>query len=540
MKKVLFITIVFFTLFCFAAHDLHAADETDEYIKGMTLEEKIGQIMLIGLPGKTLRSTDINFLKHINPGGIILYKRNLEDASDIPPLILSIKSIFQNNGLPLFFAIDQEGGIVHRIDGEYHKPPSAPAIGAINSEELAREIGLSVGNALGDLGININLAPVLDVPTDLQSSRMTRRSFSNDPHVVARLGTAYISGLHDAGILAAAKHFPGIGRTHEDSHSLLPRITWQTKDEKKADLMPFQRAVGSDVDIIMVGHFIAEPGDSKNPISLSPYWMTDVLKKTMGFDGLVIVDNIEMKPIEDIMPISEAAVQSFKAGADIIMVSHERKTQGKVFISLFQAVLKGTVSLERLNESVKKIIKVKKKMLSRETTHVSSKNLKDISHFVAENTITVLTLKNAPLYKMSMDDKVLFVGYNANLFKAIKKTFKHADTLNTTVVNYKKLHPETPIEEFIKTFDALLIDTSYTDASRIISLCNELNQKYFVLQMYFPDIQKTLEVLKTKNILILYENDGEHFKVAFEILRGLRQAKGKLPYNLPIPPSYSY
>lgn len=540
MKKVLFITIIFSALFCFTAHGLHSADETDEYIKGMTLEEKIGQIMLIGLPGKTLRSTDINFLKHINPGGIILYERNLEDASDIPSLILSIKSIFQNNKLPLFFAIDQEGGIVHRIEGEYHKPPSAPTIGAINSEELAREIGLSVGNALGDLGININLAPVLDVPTDLQSSRMTRRSFSNDPHVVARLGTAYISGLHDAGILAAAKHFPGIGRTHEDSHSLLPRITWQTEDEKKADLMPFQRAVESDVDIIMVGHFIAEPGDSKNPISLSPYWMTDVLKKEMGFKGLVLVDNIEMKPIEDIMPISEAAVKSFKAGADIIMVSHERKTQGKVFISLFQAVLKGTISLERLNESVKKIIEAKEKMLSRGTTHVSSKNLKDIARFVAENTITFLTLKNTHFHKMSRDDKVLFAGYNATLFNAIHDTFKHSDILNTTLTNYKKLHPETPIEEFIKTFDVLLIDTSYTDAPRIISLCNELNQKYFVLQMYFPDIQKTLDVLKTKNILILYENDAEHFRVAFEILCGIRQAKGKLPYNLPLPPQYSY
>jgi len=539
MKKVFFNTIVFLILIFLPLHGLYAAHETDEYIKRLTIEEKIGQIMLIGLQGKPLSSRDMNFLKKIKPGGIVFYGRNFKDASDIPPLISSIESIF-NNKLPLFFAIDQEGGIVHRIEGEYSKPPPAPAIGVINSEEFARDIGLSVGNALRDLGININLAPVLDVPLPLHSSPMTRRSYSNDPLTVARLGTAYITGLHDAGILATAKHFPGIGRTHEDTHSTLPRITWETKDERDSDLMPFQAAIKTGLDMIMVGHVIAEPGDSKHPISLSPYWMTEVLKKEMGFQGLVLIDNIEMKPIEDIMPIHEAAVQSFKAGADIIMVSHKRDTQKRVFAALVSAVIKGSVSLERLDESVKKIIEAKKKILSYKKTHISGKNLKDLSRFAAENTVTFLTLKNTPPDTMSTGDKVLFAGYNANLFKAIKETFKHADTLNTTVVNYNKLHPETPIEEFIKTFDVLLIDAAYTDASQIISLCNELNQKYFLLQMYFPDIQKTLQELKTKNILILYENNREHFKVAFEILCGLRQAKGKLPYNLSIPPHYTY
>lgn len=540
MKKVLFNTIVFFFLFFLPMHGLYADEKTVDYINGMTLSEKIGQIMLIGFQGKTLSSKDIHHLKKIKPGGIVFYGRNFEDASDIPFLISNIKSIFQNSDLPLFFAIDQEGGIVHRIEGEYHKPPSAPAIGALNSEELAREIGLSVGNVLRDLEINVNFAPVLDVPTDSLSSPMRRRSYSNDPHVVARLGAAYITGLHDAGILAAAKHFPGIGRTLEDTHHTLPRIIWKTKDEKDFDIMPFQAAIKIGVDMIMVGHITAEPGDAENPVSLSSYWMTDVLKKDMGFDGLVIVDNIEMKPIADIMPIAEAAVQSFKAGADIIMVSHERKTQEEVFNALMNVVIKGEISLKRLNESVRRIVEAKKRTLSHKPIHVSSKKLKELSRSVAEKTVTILTLKNAPFYTISKKDKVLFTGYNKTFFNTIKDTFTHTEILNSTIDNYEKLYPEAPIAEFIKKFDVLFIDAAYPDASLIISLCNDLNKHYFLLQSYFTDISKTIERLDPNNVIIIYESNRENLNAVFEILFGNRQAKGRLPSHINFQSNYTY
>ena len=540
MKKILFNTIVFFFLFFLPTYCLYADKNADDYINGMTLPEKIGQIMLIGFQGKTLTTQDMHHLEKIKPGGIVFYGRNFEDASDIPILISNTKSLFQNDTLPLFFAIDQEGGIVHRFEGEYHKPPSAPAIGALNSEELAREVGISVGNTLRDLGINVNFAPVLDVPTDLFSSPMRRRSYSTDSHIVARLGTAYITGLHDTGIFAAAKHFPGIGRTHEDTHHTLPRITWKTNGEKDSDIMPFQAAIETGVDMIMVGHITAEPGDEENPVSLSSYWMTDVLKKDMGFEGLVIVDNIEMKPIEDIMPIPEAAVQSFKAGADIIMVSHDRETQKKVFNALVHAVNKGTISLERLNESVKKIIEAKEKMLSHETTHISSKTLKELSRFVAENTVTILTLKDAHSYTINKNGKVLFVGNNKIISNVIKDTFKHSDILDTSISNYKKLHPESSLDEFMKKFDALFIDVSYTDAPDIISLCNDLDKNYFVLQSHFTDIHETMERLSPKKIIITYESDRENLHAVFEILFGNRQARGRLPSHINFPSRYTY
>jgi beta-N-acetylhexosaminidase len=539
MKKVLFNTIVFFILFFLPMHGLYADDDVIEYINGLTLPEKIGQLMLIGFQGKTLSSKDMTHLKKLKPGGIVFYGRNFEDASDIPPLIIKIQSIFQNKKLPLFFAIDQEGGIVHRIEGQYQKPPSAPSIGAINSEDLAREVGLAVGNALRELGININFAPVLDVPTDLLSSPLRRRSYSIDSRTVAQLGTAYITGLRNAGILSTAKHFPGIGRTYEDTHYTLPHIKWKTTNEKDSDIMPFQYAIKTGVDMIMVGHVTAEPGDSGNPVSLSSYWMTDVLREVLDFKGLVLVDNIEMKPIEDIMPISEAAVQSFKAGADIIMVSHRRKTQEEVFNSLMNAVNKGDITLERLNESLRRIIEAKKKILSRDTLS-PNKNLRELSMSVAEETVTILTLRDFPFYTINKNDTVLFIGNNKIISDAMKYTFKHTYILDTSLSNYKKLYPETSFEEFIKKIDALLIEASYTDAAHIISLCNRLNKKYFVLQSYFSDIHKTIERLRPKQIIITYESDRENLHVVFEILMGLRKAKGRLPSYVIIPTGYTY
>lgn len=539
-KNVFLISIFFCVLFFSPIHGLYAADEIDKYIEEMSLPEKIGQIMLIGFRGKSLSSKDINHLKKINPGGIVFYGRNFDDASDIPPLISRIKSVLKDQGLPLFFAIDQEGGIVHRIKGESYKPPSQPAIGAANSEVIAKEIGLSIGTALRSLGININFAPVLDVPADIMSSPMAGRSYSSDSKTVERLGTAYIHGLKEAGILSTAKHFPGMGRACEDSHHTLPHIIWKTRDEKDSDVMPFKGAVKAGVDIIMVGHFIAAPGDEKNPISLSSYWMRDVLRKDLGFKGLTIVDNIEMKPINTIMPIPEASVKSFEAGADIIMVSHEKENQEAVFNALLDAIKKGDISEERINESLRRIIEAKRKIKPYKIDKGFSNKLNELSRLLEENAITLLKLKDIPSYIIDKSDTVLYVGNNLMVFNAIKDYFMHTDILNTTLGNYKEMNPKIPITKFMKKFNAIIIDADYSDASGIISICDDLDSKYFVFQTSFTNIQQVLEKLRPKQIIIVLEVDSTYFHVAFDIISGIRKAKGRLPYNLTLPSMYTF
>jgi beta-N-acetylhexosaminidase len=510
------------------------------YIKKMSLGEKVGQVILLGFKNRKISKEDIAHIKKIKPGGIIFYSRNFEDVTKVAGLIDKIKSIDKKNSLPLFYAIDQEGGVVHRIGGDLYKPPSAPSIGAAGSEGLAKEVGVSVGRALNGLGININLSPVLDVPDDILTSPMTERSFGTEHDNVQRLGSAYIKGLKKGGVLSTAKHFPGIGRAHEDSHRSMPRIIRQTEEEMNKDLLPFRGAIEAGVDIIMVGHVIAEPGDSLRPVSVSSYWMEDVLRGKMGFEGLIIVDNIEMKAIEKTMPIAEAAVLSFKAGADIIMVSHERENQKAVFNALMDAVRKGIIPIERLDDSVKRIISKKIESASYKTGVSEARSIGEISRQVAESSVTAIKLKDSTPPDTGINSRALYAGYNLNLHHAIKETFRHFETLNTPIVMYKKIHPDVVMEEFLGNFDALIIDAEYLDAGALVSICDRLNLKYVIVLRRPWDILKTLEKFRPAWIVLAFDKSRIHLRVVSEVIAGSKKARGRLPYNLELPSDYEY
>jgi len=512
---------------------LLADDTTAKTTDSFTLEQKVGQLLMIGFHDKSLNKKDIALLRKIKPGGIVCYTRNFGAASDLQPLIKEIKTILKDEDLPVFFAIDQEGGVVHRIEGEQYKPPSAPAIGAANSEDIAREVGLAVGNGLKSLGINVNLAPVLDMPADIRHSTMTLRSFSNKPEVAARLGVAYLKGLKQAGILSAAKHFPGIGRASGDTHENLPRVVWNTEQEKENDMMPFTSAIKAGVDILMAGHVIAEPGDSVRPVSLSSYWLHDVLREETGFRGLVLVDNIEMKPIQQMMDVGTAAVESFKAGADIIMVSHEQKNQAAVFEALLEGFKKGTLSRARLEESILRIVQAKTFIRSARVHEEKSGDLRSIVKTVTESSVIALRLKDAPLYNFRQLDSILYVGFNTVLFDALKPLFKKAEMMNSSLGKYLAMNPRNPIDQFVKRFDMVVIDSNYTDVSVLVSLCERLDTQYIVFQNRVSSMENTLETIKPKAVIVLLDSAKYSYRIAAEVIRGVRKTSGVLPFQTP-------
>jgi len=538
MKSSLIILAVLGSLF-WAPGSLQASEELSEYAEQMTLRQKIGQLIMLGIQSRDLSADEVKHIRKINPGGIVFYGRNVKEAANIAPLISKIRSISGDSEIPIFLAVDQEGGVVHRIEGELSRPPSEPAIGAANSVELSREAGLSVGKTLKGLGINVNLSPVLDVPTENLSSPMARRSFGGNYLTAARLGTAYILGLREAGVLATAKHFPGLGRANEDSHFGIPRIVWKDREERDRDMLPFESAVSAGVDIIMVGHFIAQPGDSKNPISLSAYWMKDVLRKDMAFEGLILVDDIEMRAIKGMMPVQEAAVQAFQSGADIIMVSHEMKNQEKVFNALLDAVKKGDISRSKLHESLARIMNAKARIKNAAVT-TTENDLPRIARSVAEASITYLREKNLPPLSIGKESTVLYIGYNSILLSGIKGFFSDTETLNTTLLNYRKINPEIPLDKFLVKFDAVIMDAEYTDAEEIISACKRLNKEYILIFDQTGRFQKIIGALHPTRIVLTFENTSVHLNAALEIISGILQAKGRLPFPLSLPDGYIY
>jgi len=532
-----------FIIFCSSLFWLHpcspllAADQVGEIIDRMTLSQKVGQILFIGFQGRALQPDDISHIQRMNPGGIIFYGRNIKYATDLIPLISKIQGFSEGHRLPMFFAVDQEGGIVHRIAGEFYQPPSFPAIGATDSDPFAREVGASVGQALRQLGINMNLAPVLDMPVSIRSSPLTMRCFGDRPQRVASLGVSYLRGLQEAGPLATAKHFPGIGRAQEDSHSKLPRIIWKSPEEREQDLLPFREAIQKGVDLIMVGHFIAQPGDPANPIPLSSYWMEDVLRKDMGFQGLIVVDNLEMKAIQGLMAIPEAAVGSFKAGADLITVSHRRTNQIAVFEALMGAVETGEISRERLHASLRRIIEAKVKMESQKPARLPRYNLREISKIVAENSIVLLPWKDAPPHSVK-EDAILYVGYDSTLSQALKNTFGKVEVVNLPLSMYQSIKPALSFRQLLERYNFVVIDAGYPDAREVISACDGVNRDYAVVS-YLLDLPKTMENIRPRRIVITFENTPAHVQAAVDVIRGTLKAKGRFPFRIPLPKPYT-
>lgn len=536
MRRLILTTVVL--VFC-CCSSLSADDRAGGDISRLTLRQKVGQLLLVGFQGKGLDAKERAHLKKLSPGGIVFYRRNFNDASGISSLIAGVKGLFRSNALPLFFAVDQEGWIVHRIGGELYTPPSAPSIGAMGSEGLARDTGLAVGSALRSLGVNVNLAPVLDVPADIIESPLTTRCFSNDAAVVEALGSSYIRGLKAGGLLATAKHFPGIGRARGDSHNELPHITWKNSVERNSDLFPFIGATRAGVDIVMTGHVMAEPGDPANPVSLSEYWMREVLRGEMGFDGLIIVDDVEMKALSGTMTVADAAVKAFKAGADVIMVSHERKNQRAVFEALLRAVRTGDIPMIRLDESLRRIAKAKEKMMP--SAAGVSDSLALLSKEVAESSVSNVRRKDATPSRLSRKSRVLYTGINRTMIEVAREFFADTAILDIPLVEYRKGHPEGAIEEYIRSFDGVIVDASYSDAADILTLCARVKVDHVVLLSTYPAYAlNTLIKLHPDRMVVTLENSTMHLKTAVEIMAGVRQSKAALPYKIRLPEEYTY
>jgi|WetSurMetagenome_2_1015567.scaffolds.fasta_scaffold00253_9 beta-N-acetylhexosaminidase len=536
LVAILFQFALFSTLTCNTAY---AGNNIDEYIGNMTINDKIGQILIIGIQGKRLTAADIAHLRKLRPGGIVLYARNITGAAGTARLISNMKAVTnRNNEFETFFLIDQEGGIVHRIEDKSYSPASAPAIGAANSKELARMEGRSVGSALQEIGININLAPVLDIPDRLYSP-MGMRSFSDDRGIVERLAFAYIQGLKDGGIMATAKHFPGIGRAHVDSHYDLPRIIWKTPDEKNNDMSPFIKAIGSGLGAVMVAHVVVEPGDKNNPVSLSPYWLKEALRKELGFKGLIIADNIEMQALGKVMSISEAARRSFEAGADMIMVSHERKKQELVFNALLDTVRQKKISLDRLNASVKRIIQTKKRLLeSRKKIQIGDERDNHARIIADSSAVSLKSIDALPRNMNKSLKRSLYAGYNFNLLNKLRGVHSDTEILNRPLSKFSGNRAD--MEKYLKPFDVVIIDGDYRDSTELILICEELKREYVLLIKYQHKIRDIIDNLKPKRVLIIFGNTDAYYHAAAEIVFNLRHARGKLPHKLKLAGEYVY
>ena len=339
-----------------AQSELSPEQKVDKLVANMSDADKVGQLMMIGIHGKSLNDDAKFMLNEYRVGGIILFDRNMESKDQVKTLITDINKAGKSAGLtPLFLGIDQEGGAVARMDDKLIKVPPAEEVGKEPVEQAAA-LAREVGTELKELGFNINFAPVADLGLTYG------RSYSTNPDEVVRYASAVGKSYDEAGLWYSYKHFPGIGKTDVDLHadtSIVPvsKETLLSEDTKVfVDLIKQSKP---NTYTIMVSHAMYPQIDPDHPSSLSKTIITDWLRKDMGYNGVVVTDDMDMGALAKHYTFGDMAVQSILAGSDILLVCHEYEHMQEAYNGLMKAVKDGRISKERLDESVKRILLMK-------------------------------------------------------------------------------------------------------------------------------------------------------------------------------------
>lgn len=337
-------------------------DPIQNQIETMSLDEKIGQMVLVGFDGTMYNNHIKEMIEKYHIGGFILFQRNIQNSEQTLSLINAIKaSNSKNNKLPLFISVDEEGGRVSRMPKEMKKLPTNEKIGEVNNKNFSFTIGKVIGLQLKSFGFNMNFAPVLDINSNPKNPIIGDRSFGSNEKIVHTLGIETIKGLQCQNIISVVKHFPGHGDTAIDSHLGLPTVDHDLDRLKSFELVPFVNAIKNNVNAIMVAHILFPKIDANNPATFSKRIITDILRNNLAFDGVIITDDMEMGAISKNYPIGQAAVKSIQAGSDIVLVCHAYENQLAVLNALKNAILNNEISEEIINDHVYRILKLKKK-----------------------------------------------------------------------------------------------------------------------------------------------------------------------------------
>ena len=332
------------------------------------LDTQIGRLFMAGIPGTKLDSRTEALIRDYCLGGIILFSRNIEDPVQLATLCSELQqTAMKHHGIPLFLAVDQEGGRVARLQEPFTRFPGNEAVGA---EPMAVERALEFAEVTAVemtlVGLNMDLAPVVDVRRGDPEKHLEGRTFSDDPNRVSELGQTVVRGLQRNGVMAVAKHFPGLGKTALDPHHHLPTIHLETDEMNGINLPPFKAAIEAGVSGVMTSHAIYPNMEPALPATLSSKILMGILRERLGFKGLIITDDLDMGAIKKHWGVAGGALESFQAGADILLICEDQTGVAESITLLRKKIIRGEISGSRLHESLGRIRKAKSKFLKKQ------------------------------------------------------------------------------------------------------------------------------------------------------------------------------
>ena len=526
----------------------------ESVVSSLSLPTKVGQLFVAGFDG-TAPTADIEVLiSERSLGGVIYFDRNAESPAQLRALSRTLRGFVPDDVPPLSVAIDQEGGRVARLPWGTELP-SAMALGATDDPSLAACAGEAVGRELRLLGIDVNLAPVLDVNNNPDNPVIGVRSFGERPDRVAELGTAFADGVQNTGVIACGKHFPGHGDTAVDSHLDLPVVAHDRDRLDRVELRPFRRAIDDGIDAIMTTHvaFPTVTGDER-PATLSRQIVDGLLRGELGFGGLVFTDCMEMDAITEGVGTVEGCVQAVEAGCDRICVSHTPEKQHAAIDAVIGAVESGRIPESRIDAAIGRVLRAKRAYCTRrlagegETSRgeweAAAADCRFVARTVAERGVTLvrdadrlpLPDRRVPVYEFetgrrspaeeSRDDRGAFaaalsaagVSVDATVFDDNEgsKTGAETDT-------------EADAPTIVRTSDAV----ENPEQTALIRDLDAAGSSPIVVATRNPyDLAAFPEV---ETYLTTYDDTEASLAAAADVLAGARDPTGRLPITIPTP-----
>ncbi|MFD0619455.1 glycoside hydrolase family 3 protein [Paenibacillus sp. GCM10027629] len=533
-------------------------------IANLSLAEKIGQMVICGFNAYTSDAHIEQLIEKHHIGGVIYFRRNYANVQQMADLSYALQQFNKKNSdIPLFISIDQEGGMVARIDtDEVTLVPGNMSIGAARDAQLAYEAAVICAKELRLMGINVNFAPSLDINNNPKNPVIGVRSYGESAELVSELGIATIEGYQSSDVVATAKHFPGHGDTAVDSHYGLASVPHDRERLMQLELAPFIRAIQAGVDMIMTAHVMFpafEPGQI--PATLSRKVLHDLLRVELQYDGVIVTDCLEMHAISKEFGVAEGAVMAIEGGADIVLVSHTLKEQVAAIEALMQAVQSGRLSEEQINVSVERILFLKEKRRMSDihpltggvAAQFGTPESKEVIRQLTEKCITIVKDEEQPTFDRSAPTLVIWpeVRHHTEVDEPIEQAYTLGPALAELGVDVKEIRVSThPTSEEVASALALAADyeqivvVTYNAVSELhegqVSIVRQIaarpNVNLTVASTRNPyDLNQFPEV---KRYVCCYENRPMTMAALAKVLTGNIAAQGKLPVTLS--PDYSF
>jgi beta-N-acetylhexosaminidase len=327
--------------------------------------DKIGQLLIIGIRGKTLTQDEAEFIVKNNIGGVVLFARNIESPEQVHQLCTQLQAVRHKtrDKLPLFIGVDQEGGRVARLKSGFTQWPAMAHVGKLESTSVAFKLAMCMGAEMRAVGINLDFAPCVDVFSNPKNTVIGDRALSTDPEQVAKLASALVRGFIKGGIIPCAKHFPGHGNTLVDSHEDLPVENSDLEHLKNVELVPFKKVFRARLDMVMTAHIKFPKIDPDYPVTLSEIFIKKMLREELRYRQLVVTDDLDMGALAKHYSVEEIAVRALEAGNDILLYCNKFEHPQMALDAIDKALKDHRLSAKQIDESYNRVVTLKKDVL---------------------------------------------------------------------------------------------------------------------------------------------------------------------------------